>query len=414
MKPANNTKFFAKLSVAALLAIGAFTTHAQTWTTVCDQFGSCGDIGTTAAGEVFAVGYRFTDAGGSEAIVRGSSDQGATWLLLDHYSETNLSYTHNRAFAADPNTGHLFAGGNLNNYLPNGTAQYDALWFIREWNPETQAWSTADDYWKLASDVGQASCADILVTTNGVYATGGGALGTGLGWVTRKRAAGADAFTTVDADYSGQTEGAAWDLGYHPYYGVFAVGALKGIWSVRQSSTGDRNTWGTVDTFYSPREWIGGRALCILATPAKIHVVGSAYKYRQGNHWIVRSSSDGGQTWAITDDYAPTAGTEARGIVQDASTNLWVCGAVPGSAGGTQWLVRKGTIGTKLVKQGKTWVPVETITWTNVGDPYQLDPGKTALPSGITIDPSGNAFVGGYAVDALDRVHWIVRRLAAQ
>ena len=47
--------------------------------------------------------------------------QGGTWSVLDQYAETGLSYAHNRAFAADRVTGNLFAGGNLNNLLPDGT-----------------------------------------------------------------------------------------------------------------------------------------------------------------------------------------------------------------------------------------------------------------------------------------------------
>jgi hypothetical protein len=265
-----------------------------------------------------------------------------------------------------------------------------------------------DDFANLANDIGQASCADILVSPAGdVYATGGG----DLGLVVRKRLAGGLAFTTVDADYSRQTAGAGWDLGFHSTYGVFAVGEVNGIWTVRRSLSGNLGTWATVDSFYAQRDWTSGIARCILAAPSKIHVVGSAYKYRQGNHWIVRSSSDGGQTWAITDDYAPSIPAEARGIAQDTSGNLWVCGSSIASAGGYQWVIRKGTPGTKLVKQGKQWVQVETMTWTNIGNPYQLVPGKSAWPNGITIDNNGNIFVGGYADDANGAHHWIVRKL---
>jgi hypothetical protein len=202
-------------------------------------------------------------------------------------------------------------------------------------------------------------------------------------------------------------------MAYHPDYGVFAVGDVNGIWTVRRSPNGENGTWTTLDSFYTQRGWTSGSAKCILATPSKIHVVGSAYKYRSGSHWIVRSSADGGQTWAITDDYAPTMPAEARGVVQDGSGNLVVCGYVIGSAGGYQWTVRKGTPGTKLVKQGKQWVQVETITWTTI-DSYQLAPGKSALPDGITIDAYGNIFVGGYATDTNGVNHWIVRKLPAQ
>lgn len=402
--------------VAALLASAALQLHAQTWVTVSAIPNAvCGDFSTDAANNVYAVGRYIAADGSSVALVQGSANQGSTWQVLDQYAEPGLNYAHNRAFAADPVNGNLFAGGNLNNLLPNGTYEFDTLWFIREWDAGTGVWTTVDDAADLATDVGQASCADLLVTPSGdVYATGGSSLGAGPGWLVRKRSAGASTFSTADADYSRQTAGSGWDLGFHPSYGVFAVGEVNGVWTVRRSLSGNLGTWTTVDSFYAARNWTGGRALCILTTPSKIHVVGSAYKYRQGNHWIVRSSSDGGTTWAITDDFAPSLPSEARGIVQDAAGNLWVCGTTVASAGGTQWVVRKGTPGTKLVKQGKNWVQVETITWTDIGVPYQLAPGKSALPNGISLDPNGNIFIGGSATDANGADHWIVRKLAAQ
>ena len=52
------------------------------------------------------------------------------------------------------------------------------------------------------------------------------------------------------------------------------------------------------------------------------------------------------------------------------------------------------------------------MTWTTI-DSYQLAPGKSTLPNGITI-ANGNIFVGGRAVDADGIDHWIVRKLPAQ
>jgi hypothetical protein len=418
MKRINKTSRIAQpLQMAVLLASAALQLHAQTWVNVLDPShggltGSSSDVGADAAGNLYATGSTTQTADGSmRAVVLGSANHGATWSVLDQYAVPGLNYAHNRAFAASSATGSLFAGGNLNHLLPNGTYEFDTLWFIREWNPVTGVWATVDDYSALANDVGQASCADLLVTPSGdVYATGGSALGAGPGFLVRKRSTGSSAFTTVDADYSRQTAGAGWDLGFHSSYGVFAAGEVNGIWTVRRSANGESGTWTTVDSFYTARDWLGGRALNILATPSKIHVVGSAYKYRQGNHWIVRSSSDGGQTWAITDDYAPSVPAEARGIVQDAAGNLWVCGTTVASVGGNQWVVRKGTLGTKLVKQGKQWIQVETITWTT-SDTYQLASGKPAQPNGITSDGFGNIFVSGNATDANGVNQWIVRKL---
>src|SRR5262245_51979957 len=120
------TKSLVAPLAVALLAASAVTTHAQAWVNVYDPAhggiaGVCGDIGTDAAGNVFAVGRQVAPDGSSVAVVQGSSDQGANWIVLDQYAEAGLSYAHNRAFAADSVNGNLFAGGNLNNLLPNGT-----------------------------------------------------------------------------------------------------------------------------------------------------------------------------------------------------------------------------------------------------------------------------------------------------
>src|SRR6185369_3230993 len=206
MKRIKKLMLFTTLCTTALLASAALQLHAQTWANIYDPAhggiaGSSSDMGTDAAGNIFAVGStKQTTDGSMRAVVLGGGDHGATWQVLDQYVEPGLNYAHNRAVAADSFTGSLLAGGNLNNLLPNGTYEFGTLWFIREWNPATGVWVTVDDYSNLANDVGQASCADILVTPSGdAYATGGSALGAGPGFLVRKRPAGNSAFTTVDA-----------------------------------------------------------------------------------------------------------------------------------------------------------------------------------------------------------------------
>ncbi|MEI6785607.1 MAG: hypothetical protein WCQ21_32360 [Verrucomicrobiota bacterium] len=402
--------FLTTIAAVTFLA-AANQLHAQTWVNVYDPAhggvpGVSGDISTDAATNVYAAGRYIAADGSSVAIVQGSRDQGAHWQVLDQYAGPTLSYNyaHNRAVAADPFTGGLFAGGNLNNLLPDGSAQFNALWFIREWN-QLSGWTTADS--TLDGDLGQASCADIMVTPSGdVYATGSDG-----GWLVRKRSALAPTFTTVDSNIAGQSSGSGWDMACHPTKGVFVVGDVNGIWTVRRSPNGEKGTWTTVDSFYTNRVWTSGNANCILATPSKIHVVGSAYNAStRKNLWVVRSSSDGGLTWSITD--MALAG-EAKGIVEDISgnpgnlvTNLVVIGA----AGGSGWIVRKGTPSITYVKQGKNLVPVATMTWTTIDD-YPVATGKSAVANAITKDIQGSIFVSGHAQDATGVEQFIVRKL---
>jgi hypothetical protein len=401
---------------AALLASAALQSHAQTWVNVLDPAhgtiaGSSSDITTDAAGNLYAVGSTTqTTDGNMRAVVVGSGDHGTTWTVLDQYAEAGLNYAHNRAVAADPLTGSLFAGGNLNNLLPNGTYEFNTLWFIREWNPATGVWATVDDFADLANDIGQASCADILVSPAGdVYATGGG----DLGLVVRKRPAGASAFTTVHADYSGQTTGAGWDLGFHPSYGVFAVGDANGGWTVRRSATGNAGSWATVDTFKTT-EWTqtGAKSIACTASGA-LHVAGWGYSSKTRKyHWMVRSSYNGGATWSLSDTYS-YGGSTVNGftITEDTAGKLFVSGSVSDSAGKLWWLVRKGVPGTKRVKQGGKWVTVPTVTWSN-SDLYQLVAGQRAQANGLTVAPDGTVFASGRAADAAGVNQWIVRKLA--
>lgn len=403
-------------ALAAILASAALQLHAQSWVNVLDPWhggiaGSSSDITTDAAGNIFAVGSTTqTTDGTMRAVVLGSGDHGSTWEVLDQHAEPELNYAHNRAIAADPFTGSLFAGGNLNNLLPNGTYEFGTLWFIREWNPDTGVWATVDDFADLADDIGQASCADILVTPSGdVYATGGG----DAALVVRKRAAGASTFTTVDADDSGQTIGAGWDLTYDSSYGVFAVGEINGSWTVRRSFLGDAGTWTTLNTFKTS-EWTKSSATAIATTlSGAIHAAGWAYSSKtRKNHWMVRSSYDAGATWTISDTYSYGGSTvNVSAIAVDATGKLFVGGQVSDSAGKLWWLVRKGVPGTKRVKQDGKWVTVPTVTWSN-SDLYQLAAGQPARANGLTVAPDGTVFASGRAADAAGVNQWIVRKLA--
>jgi hypothetical protein len=420
---------YSALALAATVLTGAaLNLHAQTWQTVYNSIssglsGPCGDIGADASGNVFAVG-RYEAGGNSVAIVQGSGDQGATWQPLDQYAVSGLNYAHNRAFAANPVSGGLLAGGNLNNLLPDGTYQYDTLWFIREWNPLTRMWSTADDYSALANDVGQASCADILVTPNGdVYATGGSAPGWGLGWVVRRRLASDSGFSTVDADYSGQSTGAGNDLAYHSALGVIAAGVLNNVWTVRHSLSGALGSWTTLDSFQTKVgrswEWINGTPNGVAVTQSgAIYVAGSAYYAADAKyHWVIRRSTDQGATWSIFDNFLPTGASsaEAFGIAVDKSDNVYVCGRLLDGSGyhwtvrQTQWVPHTTT--TKV--KGKT-ITTTTHNWGFATiDSFQIQAGKNSRANAITVDAHGNVFVGGSGLDQSDVQRFVVRKLAA-
>jgi hypothetical protein len=405
-----------KIALRSALCLGATAAlmvssslNAQQWQTVLSGVpGVSGEIGTDATGNSVISAGRLIDetTGQSTAVVLGLDGLTGDWVPLDAYAEAGLNYAHNRAFTADPVTGRLLAGGNLNNLLPNGTYEYDALWFIREGDPQTGEWTTVDDSLALLDDgVGQASCADILVTPFGdVYAAGGGQ----LGWLVRKRAAGDATFVPVDVDLSGQSYGSAWDMAYHTTYGVFAVGDVNGFWTVRRSTHGDAGTWQTKDTFTVRRQWGGGRATSVLvARNGDIYVAGRALQWTTGaNHWVVRRTTDGGETWSVVDSALVTGSGEPTGIAEDANGRIVVCGFI-GSTGDRRWIVRRGQQVTTTSKQKGRTVTSTVWEWTTLDD-YQPVPGTVWRANAVTVNAQGDLYVSGAGMS-----RFIVRKLLA-
>ena len=143
----NHLQFAFCLGTTAALMVST-SLNAQQWQTVFSGVpGVNGDIGTDAPGSSVVTAGRFIDepTGDSTAVVLELDDLTGDVVPLDVYAEAGLNYSHNRAFTADPVTGRLLAGGNLNNRLPDGSYEYDALWFIREGDPLTGEWTTVDD-----------------------------------------------------------------------------------------------------------------------------------------------------------------------------------------------------------------------------------------------------------------------------
>jgi hypothetical protein len=150
---------------------------------------------------------------------------------------------------------------------------------------------------------------------------------------------------------------------------AYSVGGLGGYWLVRKSSDGGSH-WSTVDSF----QYASGASPVAYGFGAdgsgNIFVAGTATDKTGSWHWVVRKSSNAGQSWATVDDlkggYARTVCSAPGGIF-----------AVGQSASGT-WLVRRSVNG------GATWSTVDTLSATGVAD-------------GACSDNSGNIYVAGLA-----------------
>jgi hypothetical protein len=196
---------------------------------------------------------------------------------------------------------------------------------------------------------------------------------------------------------------------------LFAVGHTSDEenqtrWIVRKSSNGG-NSWSTVDDFAGP----GGQEATAHAFAAdatgNLYVAGfgdespSEGKSGWRTHWLVRQSRDGGRSWATIDDFSYSFSARAAAIVST-SHGLFVAGSgwndKPES--GQRWLVRKGTVDDA---GGTRWQTV---------DEFQFEENKNGYdsrPSGLAVDALGNLYVVGRGyvlVDGAIIPHWIVRR----
>lgn len=368
------------------------------------------DISADPAGNIYAVGSATVSADGSQRIatVQKSEDQGATWTSVDELSSSEWSWAHYRAFTSDT-SGRLFVGGNAQ---PAGQPSSYLGWIVRESTDQGATWTTIDNPFPFTGDT-YAGCADIKVSPSGdVYASGSSLK---YGAILRKRLFGASQFTTVYS--AGQSSaGSCWSIGFHPTRGVFTACDMNGpsgpVWIVRRSPSGNSGTWTTADTFRTSTEWTYGSARDLVVTDSgTIYVAGWAYSAKTRlKTWVVRSSTDGGVTWTISDSYTDAGGAESSGVALDHAGNILVCGQVKDSSGTLHWLVRKGTPVVKTVKQGTKWVQVTMVVWAN-SDVFQLAPGKEAMALDLNNDSLGNVFVGGRAADSTGVDHWIVRKL---
>lgn len=345
---------------------------------------------------LFDAGSAYMDTSGIRpAILRMSADQGATWTILDEFSDPNWQWACYRAMVCGSNS--LYGAG----FLQNNNQGVQETWFVRE-STDGVNWTTTDVLPGPAS-VPVANCAAIGVAKSGdVYAAGT----CGTNWTVRKKAVGANLYQTVDTCPTTRTDQSAQGIGFHSTAGVFVVGYTPGTsglfqWLVRRSAN-QGSSWSTVDRFVSDRYWTQSKAGCVAVDASgRIYVAGSA-DYLKGRtttaYWLVRRSTDGGNTWSTVDQISYGTKHWPWAMTTDASGNILVCGYVQ-TANGQHWVVRKG-------------IPAAngSITWV-LSDDYQLAAGQDSSGRGIVCDAGGNLFVTGMAKDAEGIEQWMTRKL---
>ncbi len=347
------------------------------------------DWGLTVApsGMIYAVGNNYPDDGYWKQLVLASGDSGNSWSLLDEFAPpgtfVDFWFGLGGGIASD-SAGNLYVSGVIHDYAGAQPNQ----WYVRRSTDGGANWSTVDEFAMTAAAFG-SNIDDIGITVDpagDVYTAGLDFYSLDSNfhydWIVRK-GVGGTSFSTLDILPNSSPK----DVFVHSTAGIFVVGQTKitnksatsWAWLVRRSTNGGA-TWSNVDTFQlsSSKPSV---AMGIGADAAgNLYVVGSGMSLNKGRnvfHWIVRKSTNGGNSWTTVDDYQLVAGnsSEARCIATDANGNLWVAGR--GNAGqGNRWIVRKSVGG------AGPWTTVDV-----------FDAGVDA--NAIASSPSGNVFVGG-------------------
>jgi hypothetical protein len=347
------------------------------------NFSTIVTMGRDPFGNIYGAGFSWDHGSNSSALIRKSSDAGATWQTIGIIPNAEYS-----AIASDP-AGNLYATG-------GGTGGNDSGDFVNRSSDGGATWVNVDSW------IGAARHAAADGAGN-VYVVGGA----GGSWVVRKGIGGVS-WSTVDAFKLGGSAFASGVLA-HPA-GIFVAGTATVIvtnkngsstsypyWYVRQSQDGG-NTWQIVDSLLAGTQVGGPHQGGICSDPAgNIYVVGTT----QTGGWIVRKSSNGGATWATVDDFQNCVTTvistkpyrtqticyaaRAQSVAADTMGNVFVCGYTV-APDGSHWIVRKRSGGTG---------PWQTVD----------DAGINANPYGAVADDLGHVYIGGHSGS-----HWIVRR----
>jgi hypothetical protein len=343
----------------------------------------------TPSGTIYASGTADVDNNLQwNGIVLGSSDNGATWWgPLDDFGSRSY-YTYGGVIASD-------AAGNLYtaSIVFGGPVGASDRWIVRRSTDGGAGWTTIDDFDQGFDFSGNTYPAAIGVDAAGnVYVAGqsyvpGNSPGTVRSVWTIRKGVGGSSFSTVDAVADCEVNG----LLVHPA-GIFAVGQVPVIvngnlttgWGVRRSTNGGA-TWSTIESFQLQRGLYSVAQAIGADVAGNIYVVGSGsvtIKGKTTRHWLVRRSSDGGNSWSTVDDFLSSGGNaEARRFAVTSNGDLYAAGYMDG-----QNILRKRAAGTA------TWVTVDVY-------PFEA--------RAIAANASGNVFLGGMNAST---GHWIIKK----
>lgn len=428
---------------------GASWTTIDTFQLFAGKYSSCLKL-VISGSNIFSAGIGLNNSDISNWVVRRSSDGGASWTTVDTY---NLAISYS-AFLSDiysPTASTLFTIGS------GIDSTNKSHWIVRKSTDNGNTWVTVNDFLASALSNVQASGQSITADNLGnLYSIGTGQVFfTDINhWFTQKSTdAGISWITIDDYSYTRKGENKVMSLAYDSNNKILYSAGYEGpinysTWIVRKSND-NGNTWVTIDS-YQMYKYSKAIAYKVFIKGSDLYTLGNATDNNYLGHWIVRKSTDGGISWNNIDSWAPYVNnsTTAKAIAFDSSGNIYVGGYVVDSSSFYQrWIVRKSsnngaswtvvdnyapnyinslndiivTASNEIIATGNYLNPSSQTTWlvrksndgggswTNI-DTYQMVSSKTSVANMIFVNSSNEIFITGYALDASNNSHSIVRK----
>jgi hypothetical protein len=342
------------------------------------------DLGQDSNGMLYSVG-RGDTATGSYGVIRISKDAGDNWATLAPSLSLNVSGFFT-AFAAD-----LRVNGPI--YVGTYAGQ------IFRSDDEGTTWKL-DGVFEYTPGGGGILLRMAVDPLGNVYAVGRDA--TKILWVVRKRNAVTGIWNTVDA--ISKNACFAWDVACHPTAGVFVVGYVNNVWTVRKSKDGSSGSWSTVDSYQLVKGSTSRAGGIAVDSAGSVYVVGSnlvSINRVNGSVWSVRRSDNGGATWATVDTFPDTFQypnypyNQPNGATVDNGT-VYVGGGASSNTSGA-WLIRQAT----LPNSSTDWQMCDEVASVSVGD------GVSAIRS---FGPGNILATGSLNIKDGSGSHWITHK----
>lgn len=410
------------------------------------------DDGTSGSGSISGSADSSGDGSSATDDASGSDDGSSTgaepcvlgdgWEIVEEWvpSATEGAGSRGIGFGID---GAVYVAGAIE------PTPETSRWIVRKSTDDGASWDIVDDF-ELAPGLG-AGGGDVAVADDGrIYVLGGATpVGTETHRIVRRSDDDGASWETVDdfvyaPGHASYTSG----LGIAPDGSIWSTGqsgsATMSHWIVRKSDDGG-DSWDTVDDFQLVPGQTSLPSGIAFAPDGAPFVSGRAFVSADEMHWVVRSTAAAG-TWTVVDDFVPDDGAGAGGPY--ASDRLWVTGA--STVDGVQhWVIRRaetidawttiddytepgtGLSAGSVLDLGDGRV-LATGTRTAVGDPARtitrrsLDDGETwetidayewgaaIYSGGLRLAPDGSVWQSSLAVDETNRKHWHVRRIRCE